>query len=71
MCSRRVCAFTSVRVQPSCGRVHERACASTSPVRVRRVRAVTSVMDLRSIFGRKMNKVYLNTYLNQYAHTYL
>ena len=69
--SRRVCALTSVRVQPSCVRVHERAraavvcsrsracvrvheraCASTSPVRVRRVRAVTSVMDLRSISGR-------------------
>ena len=28
-------------------------------------------MDLRSISGRKNNKVYLNTYLNQYAHTYL
>ena len=48
--SRRVCAFTSVRVQPSCVRVHERACASTS--RVRRVRVDTSVMDLRSISGR-------------------
>ena len=54
------CAVTSlvrvqpscVRVQPSCVRVHERACASTSPVRVHRVRAVTSVMDLRSISGR-------------------
>ena len=52
VCSRHVCAFTSVRVQPSCVRVHERTCASTSPVRVRRVRAVTSVMDLRSISGR-------------------
>ena len=40
--SRRVCAFTSARVQPSCVRVHERACASTS--RVRRVRVVTSVI---------------------------
>ena len=64
---RRVCAFTSVRcidvscagavtylvrAQPSCVRVHERACASTSPVRVRRVRVVTSVMDIRSISGR-------------------
>ena len=45
-------AFTSVRVQPSCVRVHERVCASTSRVRVRRVRVDTSVMDLRSISGR-------------------
>ena len=58
-------AFTSVRVQPSCVRVHERArvavlCArSRACVRVdvscacaRRVRVVTSVMDLRSISGR-------------------
>ena len=58
-------------MQPSCVRVHERACASTSPVRVRRVRVVTSVMDIRSISGREINKVYLNSYLNQYAHTYL
>ena len=71
VCSRRVCAFTSVRVQLSCARAHERPCASTSPVRVRRVRAVTSVMDLRSISGRKINKVYLNPYLNQYLCTYL
>ena len=55
---RLVCAFTSVRcndvscacavtyrarAQPSCVCVHERACASTFPVRVRRVRVVTSV----------------------------
>ena len=56
-------------MQPSCVRVHERACASTSRVRVRRVRVDTSVMDLRYISGRKINKVYLNTSLNQYAHT--
>ena len=49
---RRVCAFSIVRVQPSCVRVHERACVSTSRVRVRRVRVDTSVMDLRSISGR-------------------
>ena len=61
-------------MQPSCVRVHELACASASPVRVRRVRVVTSVMDLRCISGREINKVYqffLNTYLSQYAHTYL
>ena len=83
---RRVCAFSIVRclavscafavtslvrAQPSRVCVHERACASTSRVRVRRVRVDTSVMDLRSISGRYINKVYLNTYLNQYAHTYL
>ena len=38
------CAVTSrVRAQPSCVCVHERACASTSRVRVHRVRVVTSV----------------------------
>ena len=67
MRDRRVCAFSIVRcldvswafavtalvrAQPSCVRVHERACASTSRVRVRRVRVDTSVMDLRSISGR-------------------
>ena len=55
---RLVCAFTSVhcidvscacavtscaRAQPSCVCVYERACASTSRMRVRRVRVVTSV----------------------------
>ena len=39
-------------MQPSCVRVHERACASTSRVLVRRVRVDTSVMDLGSISGR-------------------
>ena len=38
------CAVTSrERAQPSCVCVHERACASTTRVLVRRVRVVTSV----------------------------
>ena len=46
---RHVCAFTNVRcIDVSCACApcaccHERACASTSRVRVRRVRVVTSV----------------------------
>ena len=52
------CAVTSrARAQPSCVCVHERACELTSRVRVRRVRVVTSAMDLRSISGRYINKV--------------
>ena len=53
---RRVCAFSIVRcLVVSCAFAVTslvRACASTSRVRVRRVRVDTSVMDLRSISGR-------------------
>ena len=51
VCVRAVCVFSRacVRVDVSCACCHERACASTSRVRVRRGRVVTSVRARRRL----------------------
>ena len=67
-CAQASCVCVHERACALCACCHERACELTS--RVRRVRVVTSAMDLRSISGRYINIVLILISINMHILIY-